>query len=179
MSLAGAVRWTLSSRIFTSMVSVGAPGVANSTTSLCFSPSAYATVSGVTLIWYSGNLAPSLAISSPSDCGRSNVECMVFTSWHSTRPNTPSIPGGKARESLAGGYPRVHAVSITNPRPVARRRKIPWDRDTEIKSEDSHPGNPSSFGCPIQRARITRCHCWRDCGIVRDGLPPVIGPPRS
>src|SRR5208337_4444445 len=49
-SLAGAVRWTLSSRIFTSMVSVGAPGMANSTTSLRLSGSAYATVLGATLI---------------------------------------------------------------------------------------------------------------------------------
>src|SRR2546428_14002264 len=61
MSLAGAVRWTLSSRIFTSMVSVGAPGMANSTTSLLFSPSAYATVLGATLIRYSGILAPSFS----------------------------------------------------------------------------------------------------------------------
>src|ERR1700687_3035291 len=59
MSLAGAVRWTLSSRIFTSMVSVGAPGMANSTTSLWFSLSAYATVLGATLIRSSGILAPS------------------------------------------------------------------------------------------------------------------------
>src|ERR1700674_1889880 len=59
MSLAGAVRWTLSSRIFTSMVSVGAPGMANSTTSLWFSLSAYATVWGATLIRSSGILAPS------------------------------------------------------------------------------------------------------------------------
>ncbi len=49
ISLAGAVRWMLSSRIFTSMVSVGAPGMANSTTSLWFSPSAYATVLGAVL----------------------------------------------------------------------------------------------------------------------------------
>src|ERR1019366_9070121 len=59
MSLAGAVRWTLSSRIFTSMVSVGAPGMANSKTSLWFSPSAYATVLGAILIRSSGILAPS------------------------------------------------------------------------------------------------------------------------
>src|SRR5713226_6632332 len=59
MSLAGAVRWTLSSRIFTSMVSVGAPGMANSTTSLSFSLSAFATVWGATLIRSSGILAPS------------------------------------------------------------------------------------------------------------------------
>src|SRR5467141_4148833 len=59
MSLAGAVRWTLSSRIFTSMVSVGAPGMANSTTSLSFALSAYATVLGATLIRSSGILAPS------------------------------------------------------------------------------------------------------------------------
>src|SRR5438874_9376454 len=59
MSLAGAVRWTLSSRIFTSMVSVGAPGMANSTTNLWFSLSAYATVLGATLIGSSGILAPS------------------------------------------------------------------------------------------------------------------------
>src|SRR2546427_6855521 len=49
----------LSSRIFTSMVSVGAPGMANSTTSLSFSRSAYATVLGATLIRSSGILAPS------------------------------------------------------------------------------------------------------------------------
>src|ERR1700675_3003598 len=60
MSLAGAIRWTLSSRIFTSMVSVGAPGMANSTTSLWFSISAYAIVLGATLIRSSGILAPSL-----------------------------------------------------------------------------------------------------------------------
>src|ERR1700694_1498448 len=59
MSLAGAVRWMLSSRIFTSMVSVGTPGMANSTTSLWFSPSAYATVLGATLIRSSGIVAPS------------------------------------------------------------------------------------------------------------------------
>src|ERR1039457_2441949 len=59
MSLAGAVRWTLSSRSFTSMVSVGAPWMANSTTSLWFSLSAYATVLGATLIRSSGILAPS------------------------------------------------------------------------------------------------------------------------
>src|SRR2546427_6438504 len=49
----------LSPRIFTSMVSVGAPGMANSTTSLWFSPSAYATVLGATLIRYSDILVPS------------------------------------------------------------------------------------------------------------------------
>src|SRR5260370_13439035 len=59
MSLAGAVRWTLSVRLFTSMVSVGAPGIANSTTSLSFSLSAYATVFGATLIRSSGILPPS------------------------------------------------------------------------------------------------------------------------
>src|ERR1022692_4610683 len=59
MSFAGAVKWTLSSSIFTSMVSVGAPGMANSTTSLWFSLSAYATVLGATLIRSSGILAPS------------------------------------------------------------------------------------------------------------------------
>src|SRR5688572_21057856 len=59
MSLAGAVRWTLSSRIFTSMVSVGAPGMANSTINLRFSRSAYATVLGATLIRFSAILAPS------------------------------------------------------------------------------------------------------------------------
>src|SRR2546425_2293775 len=59
VSLAGAVRLTLSSRIFTSMVSVGAPGMANSSTSLWFSLSAYATVLGATLIRSSGILAPS------------------------------------------------------------------------------------------------------------------------
>src|SRR5580692_7991453 len=58
MSLAGAVRWTLSSRIFTSMVSVGAPGMANSTTSLWPSLSPYDTVLGATLIRSSGILAP-------------------------------------------------------------------------------------------------------------------------
>src|SRR5437667_2287151 len=63
MSLAGAVRWTLSSRIFTSIVSVGAPGMENSTISLSFSPSAYATVLGATLIRYSGILATSLVAS--------------------------------------------------------------------------------------------------------------------
>src|SRR5271157_3711580 len=61
MSLAGAVRWTLSSSIFKSMVSVGAPGMANSTTSLWFSPSAYATVSGATFIRNCGTLAPSFS----------------------------------------------------------------------------------------------------------------------
>src|SRR5713101_9649125 len=66
MSLAGAVRWTLSSRIFTSIVSVGAPGMANSTISLCFSASAYATVLGATLIRYSGILATSLVVSNLS-----------------------------------------------------------------------------------------------------------------
>src|SRR6266540_1703263 len=50
MSFAGAVRWTLSGKSFTSMVSVGAPGMANSTTSLWFSSSAYATVLGATQI---------------------------------------------------------------------------------------------------------------------------------
>ncbi|MGO9012092.1 MAG: GNAT family N-acetyltransferase [Bryobacteraceae bacterium] len=41
------------------MVSVGAPGIANSTTSLRFSLSVYATVLGATLIRSSGILAPS------------------------------------------------------------------------------------------------------------------------
>ena len=50
MSLAGAIKWTLSSRIFTSMLSVGAPGMANSTMSLSCCPSAYATVTGATFI---------------------------------------------------------------------------------------------------------------------------------
>src|SRR5439155_11148155 len=58
MSLAGAVRWMLSSRIFTSTVSVGAPGMANSTISLWLSLSAYATVLGATLIRSSDILAP-------------------------------------------------------------------------------------------------------------------------
>src|SRR6266540_878567 len=59
MSLAGANKWTLSSRIFTSMVSVGAPGMANSTISLWCSPSAYATVSGATFIRSTCILTPS------------------------------------------------------------------------------------------------------------------------
>jgi hypothetical protein len=53
------VRWTLSSRILTSMVSVGVPGMANSTTSLWFCLSAYATGLGATLIRSFGILAPS------------------------------------------------------------------------------------------------------------------------
>src|SRR5688572_20877762 len=76
MSLAGAVRWMLSSRIFASMVSVGAPGMANSTTSLRFSASAYATVLGATLMRVSGILAPSfLGVQGYSRCqgrGRSD-----------------------------------------------------------------------------------------------------------
>src|SRR5216684_3598940 len=59
MSLAGANKWTLSSRIFTSMVSLGAPGMANSTISLWCSPSAYATVSGATFIGTTCILVPS------------------------------------------------------------------------------------------------------------------------
>src|SRR5688500_4522693 len=59
MSPAGAVRWTLCGRSFRSMVPVVAPGMANFTTSLWVSPSAYATVSGATLIRYSGILARS------------------------------------------------------------------------------------------------------------------------
>src|SRR2546430_69852 len=53
-------------RIFTSMVSVGAPGMANSTTSLWFSSSAYATVLGATLIRFSSILATSLVVSKPT-----------------------------------------------------------------------------------------------------------------
>src|SRR3990170_909081 len=62
MSLAGDNKWTLSSRIFTSMVSVGAPGMANSTISLWFSASAYATVSGATFIRTTCILIPSSLI---------------------------------------------------------------------------------------------------------------------
>src|SRR6266540_3793566 len=62
MSLAGANKWTLSSRIFTSMVSVGAPGMANSTISLWCSASAYATVSGATFIRTTCILTPSSLI---------------------------------------------------------------------------------------------------------------------
>src|SRR5438045_338860 len=57
----------LSSRIFTSMVSVGAPGMANSTTSFWFSPSAYATVLGATLI------RSSIILPSPLTCYYPNI----------------------------------------------------------------------------------------------------------
>src|SRR2546425_9399034 len=63
MSFAGAVRWTLSGKSFTSMVSVGAPGMANSTTSLFLASSAYATVLGATLIRFSSIVATSLVVS--------------------------------------------------------------------------------------------------------------------
>jgi len=43
-----------------------------------------------------------MAISSASDCGPSNVECMVFTNWHSTRPNA-----GLSRREAVGFVPLV------------------------------------------------------------------------
>src|SRR5581483_1479569 len=51
----------------------GAPGMANSTTSLSCSSSAYATVLGATLIRYSGILATSLVVSTRHDCNQPGV----------------------------------------------------------------------------------------------------------
>src|SRR5437773_5469459 len=87
MSLAGAVRWTLSSRIFTSIVSVGAPGMANSTISLSFAASAYATVLGATLFRYSGILATSLAVS--------KVGFSILTTGTDSMLLSPTLAGDK------------------------------------------------------------------------------------
>jgi len=105
ISLAGANKWTLSSSIFTSMVSCGAPGMANSTMSMRRSPSAYATVSGATFIRSTGISAHSFTPSVPFDhhldakaqSPASRGEAYLCTGVHVTRRQILPSSGGVSR----------------------------------------------------------------------------------